>query len=101
MIKAGQTIWLRGTAKETGTGLQVQVGEFEVLESGRMEDYILPVYPLTEGLSQKFMRDTASLLLDSYLPLYPELLSMQLRKEHGLLDIQSAFVLFISAQRGG
>ncbi|HHW61833.1 MAG TPA: ATP-dependent DNA helicase RecG, partial [Syntrophomonadaceae bacterium] len=91
VIKAGQTIWLRGTAKETGTGLQVQVGEFEVLESGRMEDYILPVYPLTEGLSQKFMRDTASLLLDSYLPLYPELLSMQLRKEHGLLDIQSAF----------
>ena len=91
VIKAGQTIWLRGTAKETGLGMQVQVGEFEVLESGHLEDYILPVYPLTEGLHQKFMRDIISGLLDSYLLLYPELLSGQLRKEHGLLDIQSAF----------
>ncbi len=51
---------------------------------------ILPIYPLTEGLTQPVMRRLVQGLVDGYATDVEEVLSEEFRAEHGLLSITDA-----------
>ncbi len=62
LFKPGKTIWLSGTLSAFNNQLQMNHPDFELLADDHEEDgfwksrELLPVYPLTEGLSQNHMR---------------------------------------------
>lgn len=62
IFKPGSTIWISGTLSSFNNSLQINHPEFEILTDSHDEpDFwksrqLLPVYPLTEGLSQQLMR---------------------------------------------
>lgn len=51
---------------------------------------LVPVYPLTQGLSQRLLRRAVKEALDTYLEQIEETLSLELRKRHALLPLQKA-----------
>ncbi len=59
----------------------------ELVSTGR----IAPVYPTTEGLSQKKIRQLVRQVLEEYAQFVEDPLPAELLAEHGLPDIQSAF----------
>lgn len=52
---------------------------------------MVPVYSLTEGVSQKTMQKISRHVVSQYVPQLPEYLPPALRREHDLLGLQSAF----------
>lgn len=63
LFKPGRMLWLNGVLSEYNGQLQMVHPDFEILEDedGSEEDFwksreLLPVYPLTEGITQKLMR---------------------------------------------
>ncbi len=82
-----------GMVKEGHWAHEINSPEFEILtEEDDPEDFarIVPVYPLTEGVSQKTMRKAAQSAVESYLYLAPEPLPTALRKQYHLQGIQEA-----------
>lgn len=58
----GQRIWVSGTVKDYHGEFQIVHPEFEVIDDETVSGFwqnrsILPVYPLTKGISQKVMRN--------------------------------------------
>lgn len=81
-----------GQVKETG-GLTLEIAspEWEILtEDDDPEDFkrIVPVYPLTEGLTQKVVRKAAKAALDYYLDLVEDPLPQSLLRDYGLRDLR-------------
>lgn len=62
LFKPGTTIWLSGTLSAFNNQLQMNHPNFEILSDDQEEEgfwksrQLLPVYPLTEGISQNLMR---------------------------------------------
>ncbi|MCB5287487.1 MAG: ATP-dependent DNA helicase RecG [Candidatus Cloacimonetes bacterium] len=62
MFKPGKTIWLSGTLSAFNHQLQMNHPDFELLSDDHEEEgfwksrQLLPVYPLTEGITQNLMR---------------------------------------------
>ncbi|MCB5251841.1 MAG: ATP-dependent DNA helicase RecG [Candidatus Cloacimonadaceae bacterium] len=62
LFKPGTTIWISGTLSAYNNQLQMNHPDFEILYQDHEEEgfwktrQLLPVYPLTEGLSQNLMR---------------------------------------------
>lgn len=86
-IKTGQELFLVGKVKAGYGGLEILPTEYDVID--RQENYlpIMPVYNLTEGLSQKSIRSLMLHLLAECLPEYPEILDPDLRARYYLCDI--------------
>lgn len=51
---------------------------------------LVPIYPLTEGISQKWLRDTLSRVLETMTPRLPDHLSVTRRERLGLLSLAEA-----------
>ena len=83
-LARGDRLRVIGTVGRFGGRLQITPSEFEKLEDGDGEAAgILPIYPLTEGLTQRMLRGwmrTALQRLDAVDDPLPE----GLRREHGL-----------------
>ncbi len=62
---------------------------YEKEENGKI-DYILPVYPLTEGLSQRYLRKILKFLLENLLEYPPEFLPIYERQKYGFSNIKHA-----------
>ncbi|HHY60402.1 MAG TPA: ATP-dependent DNA helicase RecG, partial [Clostridia bacterium] len=65
----------------------ITVADFEVLEPGEevaADQGLLPVYPLTRGLSQRFLRQLVRQALDRYAGAIPEILPENIRKFYRL-----------------
>ena len=60
--------------------------EDELTHTGRL----VPIYPLTEGLTQRWMRGLIRRAVDAALPLVVEPLEQSLRDKYGLCQLQSA-----------
>ncbi len=82
-----------GMVKEGHWAYEMSGPEFEILaEDDDPEDFarIVPVYPLTEGVTQKTVRKAARAAVEGYVRLAPEPLTASLRRKHGLMGIQDA-----------
>lgn len=90
-IKKGQDIWVRGRSKMVYNRLQIQVQEYDLIDCENPGHAVVPVYPLTEGLTQRYVRQLIENVLAEYLPLYLELLQPDMVVRFGLTDIQTAF----------
>jgi len=84
-----------GVVKESPYGLQMETPEWEDLPDGADPDSLLsvnrivPIYPLTEGIRQKRMRQIIWNAVQ-YAHLAPEILPRSVRERLGLMPIQQA-----------
>ena len=92
VLKPGQEIFLTGKPKRFSySGMELNVSEYEIIDDEDSHFKVLPVYALTEGLSQKTMRFITLNSLRGYLDYYPEVLDEKLRKKYNLCPIDYAF----------
>jgi len=89
-INSGQEIFISGRVRASFGSMDIQVSEYEILEGEDLDFKVLPLYPLTEGLNQKYLRKLLISVLDDYLPFYPEIFSSEIRAQYGLSTIHTA-----------
>ena len=93
-LRNGQIV-AYGVIKESPYGLQMETPEWEDLPDGADPDSLLsvnrivPIYPLTEGIRQKRMRQIIWNAVQ-YAHLAPEILPRSVRERLGLMPIQHA-----------
>jgi ATP-dependent DNA helicase RecG len=90
-IDSGQEIFVSGKVKAGQGMMELNVSEYELLDLSVQHLDVLPIYGLTEGLSQKTLRAVMINTLNEYLPHYPDLLSQESKDQHELCDIAFAF----------
>ena len=93
ILTPGSVVALYGKIKENFGLLQIINPEFEVIdleapseEMGR----IVPVYPLTEGLSQRWLRLLIREVLSEYLPFVEEFMPSEILLRNELLPLKEA-----------
>ena len=89
-LKIGQEVFLTGKVKSGYGSNEINVAEYELIDGEDNYAPVVPVYTLTEGLSQKTMRKIMLYTLDNYLQEYTDILDEQTRKTYHLCDIQFA-----------
>lgn len=89
LIQPGQDIFISGKVKSDYKA-QVSVSYYEILDESS-DLGVMPVYALTNGLSQKVLRRLVRNVLENYLRYYPDILDLRLKQEYGLCDIFYAF----------
>ncbi len=92
LFKPGRMLWLSGTLSEYNGQLQLVHPDFEVLEDEDESDgdfwksrQLLPVYALTEGITQKLMRRLVYNAFALYASNIEENLNPDLLEKHGFL----------------
>ncbi len=95
VLKRGQEIVLSGRVHLGVKGeKQIGVEDWEILK-GKDEDHlhlkrIVPIYPLTEGVSQRFLRRVIKNNLDERVDNFPDSLPAQIRKVYSLVSFPEA-----------
>lgn len=93
-FQKGQKLLVTGKVEKNFFVTEIMVQDFEImgtnplLHGGR----IVPVYPATEKLSQKVIRETIHQAVQSYLVDVPEQLPEELRRKYNFLDRQKALL---------
>ena len=95
VFQRGQRLIVHGKVARYGGGsLQIQVKDYEIAEEGEDDTLhtgrLVPVYRLTQGLTQRPLRTLIKRLLDGYGHLVPEALPEGVRGRRRLLDISAA-----------
>jgi len=95
IFKRGQRLIVHGKVQRYGGGpLQMQVKDYEIVEEGPDETLhagrLVPVYGLTQGLTQRPMRSLMKRLVESYVDLVEESLPEALRVERRLTPLSTA-----------
>ncbi len=91
LITTGQELFVSGKVKAAQGWLELNVSEYEIMDDSKRHVKVLPIYALTEGLSQKIIRGIIIDTLNEYLPHYPDILTSELKKKYELCDIGFAF----------
>ena len=94
-FKPKQGIVLYGTVDKVGRRIQMVHPEWEIFlgtppERTAHHGRWVPVYPLTEAIGQKYLRQTMHAALLRYSDAIVDLLPADLRLRHGLVDARSA-----------
>jgi ATP-dependent DNA helicase RecG len=90
-IRPGMQLLISGKVDEYLGRLTMNAPEWEIV--GRTEvtnARIQPIYPLTEGLTQRWMRSAIRRALSAWVNRIPDPLPDELRMEHGLLPLPQA-----------
>ncbi len=95
VFKPKQGIVLYGVVEKVGRRIQMVHPEWEVFLGAPPERTAhhgrwVPVYPLTEDMGQKYLRQTMHAALLRYSDSIVDLLPKDLRARHGLMDARSA-----------
>ena len=95
VFKRGQRLIVHGKVQPYGRGpLQMLVKDFEVVEDGEDEPLhagrLVPVYPLTEGLTQRPLRRLMKGLVDGWADRLEDLLPNRVRAARGLVSLPQA-----------
>ncbi|PMQ02296.1 MAG: ATP-dependent DNA helicase RecG [Dictyoglomus sp. NZ13-RE01] len=89
-IPIGSEILLSGIVQKGYRYLEIENPEYEILEEGKEETLhvgrIVPIYSLTEGLSQKVMRQLIYDVLNQYAPFIEDNLPPRLKEKYNLMD---------------
>jgi len=92
-FKKGDHIFISGTV-DYFQGFQIVNPDYEFLTKEESElihtGRIIPIYPLTKGLGQRFMRRTINYLLKELLDKIDDPLPFEVRKRHDLVPIKLA-----------
>ncbi|MGI6468877.1 MAG: ATP-dependent DNA helicase RecG [Syntrophomonadaceae bacterium] len=91
-MKKGQEIWIKGKVKAAYSWVEIHVQEYDLMDQDSINRPVIPVYALTEGLTQKALRRLMETVLSEYLPHYPELLGEEMARRFELVDIHQAFL---------
>jgi len=91
IICTGQDIFISGKVKGNYGSFEINVSEYEILDKNSQSINVMPVYALTDGLSQKALRGIMTNILKEYLPYYPEILDQEIKEKFELCDIAFAF----------
>ncbi|MCX5688160.1 MAG: DEAD/DEAH box helicase [Candidatus Omnitrophica bacterium] len=92
-FKIGQELILCGKVEKYNY-LQINSPEYEIL-TGTQEDFvhigrIVPVYPLTESLNQRWFRNIMKFTVDNYADEISEILPFEMRKRNNLMMLKEA-----------
>ncbi|MEK7867836.1 MAG: ATP-dependent DNA helicase RecG, partial [Candidatus Omnitrophota bacterium] len=92
-FKIGQELILYGKVEKYNY-LQINNPEYEIL-TGTKEDFvhiarIVPVYPLTESLNQRWFRNIMKFTVDNYVDEIREILPFEMRKRNNLMILKEA-----------
>nr|MBU1327758.1 ATP-dependent DNA helicase RecG [Candidatus Omnitrophota bacterium] len=92
-FKIGQELILYGKVEKYNY-LQINNPEYEIL-TGTKEDFvhiarIVPVYPLTESLNQRWFRNIMKFTVDNYVDEVREILPFEMRKRNNLMILKEA-----------
>src|SRR2546426_5391712 len=93
LLTPGRRLILHGRVQRRAGEIQMVAPEFEPLDDGEDTLHvgrIVPVYPSTDGLSQRVLRTIVFHALDDYGPLVEEWLPARLRRQHRLPDLGAA-----------
>ncbi len=93
-FKPGTTLALSGKVQAYREKAQFQNPEYEIVSGGADEllhaGIMLPVYPTTEGLAQRTLRNATSQALEIGLPLLKDPLPAEIRIRHGFQKLTQA-----------
>lgn len=94
-FKPGVAVILYGkVTKFRGTKLQINVPEYEILEGDEVNSIhmggIVPIYPATGGLNQKFIRSLVRDVLKKYINEVEEIVPGEIRGRENLLPLRKA-----------
>jgi len=89
VFKQGEKFFIYGKVEIFNNQLQMVSPFYEKEEKGKM-DFILPVYPLTEGLTHRFLRKVIKFVLNNLSEYPPEFLPIKERQELGFSNIKHA-----------
>lgn len=94
-FKPGTTLVLSGRVQAFRNRARFQNPDYEVLDGQAKDELVhagilLPVYPSTEGLVQRTLRNAAKKALDIGLPLIREYLPVEIRRRHRLTELPEA-----------
>ena len=88
----GAEYYFYGTLEGDYAGYGMTNPVFESVESpGQYTRRIMPIYPLTAGVTNNLIARTVQQALDACLDALPELLPEALRRQYGLCDVQTAY----------
>ena len=95
VFKRGVRLVVHGkVGRYSGGPIEMQVKDYELVEEGEDESLhtgrLVPVYRLTQGLTQRPLRSLMKRLLDGYVHLVADPLPEALRARHRLSDIAAA-----------
>ena len=92
-IKSGQQIVISGKVEEYQGRLCFSSPEWELLDKELLHTArIVPVYPLTRGITGKWLRRLIKYSIDYWSRRLPDHLPASVRQEAGLLDLETAIV---------
>ncbi len=89
-LKPGETIDLYGKVERHYGELQLQSPVWEPAGEKQETGRIVPIYPLTDGLTAKQLRSIVQRSLDQYGPLLTDVVPEEIRVRHGLLGRSEA-----------
>lgn len=92
-FKKGEELILYGKV-ERYNYLQINNPEYEIL-TGTKEDFvhmarIVPIYPLTENMNQRWFRNIMKFTVDNYIDSINEILPFEMRKRNSLMILKEA-----------
>jgi ATP-dependent DNA helicase RecG len=90
IMVSGRMRPFRGQRTLEATAYEVLTGDDEVLQQGRLA----PVYPSTEGLSQRMLRRVVRRTLDGWLPRLEEFLPQGVLQRQGLMPLPEALLSY-------
>ncbi len=89
VFKQGEKFFIYGKVETFNNQLQMVSPFYEKEEKGKM-DFILPVYPLTEGLTHRFLRKVIKFVLNNLSEYPAEFLPIKERQKLGFSNIKHA-----------
>lgn len=91
-FKEGKTAYIYGDSKAEPGARYIAVNDYEVVDCAQdlavSFNRIIPVYPATESLSRKVIRETVKNALDALVPLYPDISGL-IPEMKGVLKLKS------------
>lgn len=92
ILKKGTKLYLYGNIIRRFGRVEIQNPDYEIADSDETihTGRIIPVYPLTEGLSQKIVRNIIWNTLNRYLDELEEFIPIEILKKYGFPDIKNA-----------
>ncbi len=93
LLKEGRRIFLHGRVQRQSGEIQMIAPEFELIDEAEDTLHvgrIVPIYPSTDGLSQRVLRTITQQALDDHAHELPEWLPETQRRRHKLPDLHAA-----------
>lgn len=93
MFRPGQWVVMAGRAERRVDGWEMKSPEFEK-EDGEGRPHaaqIIPIYPATGHLSQRFLRTLVGRVIEEHARLMPDVLPSSLRERLGLMEAETAW----------